>query len=649
MSGICALYRIDDRPIDRRSLDRMVDALKDWGDGPADSWVDESGRAGLGCHLMGVTPEDAFDLQPRRSVDGSCVLVADARLDNRPELAEALRIPRREAATMPDSAFILAAYTAWGEDCARRLVGDFAFVLWDASRRILFCARDPFGQRVLYAYRTSRFLAVSSSIASLLAVDDVPRRLNEQKVAELLVLLENARTTCFDGIERLLPAHTMSVSAAGVTERRYWSADPERRIALRSDAEYVEGFREVFGRAVRDRLRSAKPVAIMLSAGLDSTSVAGVAAQALRSNGGRLLAFHSAPRRGFEGDARRGWVNDESAELTVLAGLHDNIDLTVVRGQDAVPLDDAGRLFRVMGSPIRNSLNLTWIRAIYERAAASGAGVMLNGSRGNHTISYTGLLTLRDLARRGRVVPALREARALAEARGHRLRDVLKDQILLPLMPASVLGLYHRLRKHAPSPIWETSLSAIRPELARERRLDEVAIAMREDEPASLRMSAFEYRLRGLTGPADGYDVAHSFRSWVPVETREPAADVRVVEFCLAIPGTQYLHDGRDRLLIRRGMRDVVPASILDRTTRGAQAADWPVWFGRMRQGIREELDRLDRIDTARRCLDLTRLRRLVDEWPASLRTEHTAEYGLRLMRGIMMGRFIRWFEEESR
>jgi asparagine synthase (glutamine-hydrolysing) len=645
MSAICALYRHDDRPIKGKSIERMLGALRSWGTGPDGVWLSGSGRVGLGSRLMRVTPEDSFDHQPARSRDGTTVLVADARIDNRPELASELGLARADAADMPDSGYILAAWGAWGTNAPAKLIGDFAFVIHDERREMLFCARDPLGQRVLFQHRGPGRLAVASSIPSLLALPDVVARLNEQKIAELLVLLEDSESTCFAGVTRLPPGHTLIATREGVRQHRYWSPDPQRRLVLGSDDEYLEAFRSVFRRAVRDRLRSAGPVAIMVSAGLDSSSVAGMAAAVLRESGGRLQAFHAAPRSEFAGSAREGWVVDESAEVRALAGMHDNIDLVVLRGQDGTPLEDADRLFEVLCSPIRNSINLTWVRQIYDAAGSRGASVMLNGGKGNITISHTGLRSITDNARRGRLITAVREARAVAAARGRRPRDVIRDQVLLPLIPASVLASYARLRNGWQPPIREASVSAIQPEFAQAMHVEEIARARLEDQTSMARASGPEYRFRVLAAGGDGFDVAHSLRGWFPIETREAPTDLRVVEFCLAIPGSQYLRNGNDRLLIRNGMRSLVPASILDRTVRGSQAADWPVWFGRMRQDMVNEVRALRNIELARRCLDLDRMQGLLDRWPDRFGPEHLADYGLLLLRGIMMGRFIRWFE----
>jgi asparagine synthase (glutamine-hydrolysing) len=94
-------------------------------------------------------------------------------------------------------------------------------------------------------------------------------------------------------------------------------------------------------------------------------------------------------------------------------------------------------------------------------------------------------------------------------------------------------------------------------------------------------------------------------------------------------------------------MASRLPEHVVQRITRGAQSADWSEWFGTMRGEIAAELGRLEHSETAQRCLDLPRLRGLVDHWPGALGPEHQADYALTLLNAIVMGRFIRWFEAQ--
>ncbi|TFG54323.1 MAG: asparagine synthetase B [Gemmatimonadales bacterium] len=645
MSGICGLLHRDDRPVPRESIHRMLDALEAWGEGDPGTWVPESSDApvGLGCRVMQVTPEDALERQPLVSRDKQLVLIADARIDNRAQLAAELGLGN--IGDLPDSACILAAYEAWGDAAPERLLGDFAFALWDGRRRALICARDHMGQRVLFYHATPTTLAVASSIPALLTLPHVVPKLNEQKVAEFLVSIQEAGTTFYQGVRRLPPGHILVATTDTLTVHQYWSPEPRKRIVLGSDREYEEAFLEVFGAAVGARLRSSGQVGIMLSGGLDSSAVAAVAAERLRAEGRRLAAFHAAPRLGFQGKAQSGWIPDESDDVHAIAAMHENFDVTVCRPDGRTPLDQIDAHFACLGAPIRNASNLPWVEAIQEQARDRGIRVLLNGQKGNATISFSGLRTLRETAVRLRWRQLYRELRA-ASARGKRPVEMLKHQVVLPLVPRVLLKGYGRLRGSRPEPIWSRMCSGINPAFAEEWKLEELARERGRDAMTYMRASATEYRVQVLTATGDGPDIPHTFRARYGVEGRDPTVDVRVVEFCLAIPGSQYLREGQDRWLIRRAMASRLPERVVRRTTRGAQSADWSEWFGTMRGEIDAELTRLERSDTAQRCLDLPRLRELVNQWPSVLGPEHQGDYALTLLNAIVMGRFIRWFEE---
>ena len=145
MTALAGLWRFDGRPDAADGCARMLSAQKLYGPHHGAQWSD--GGVALGRRLMRVLPEDAFDRQPLIGGEGRYVLVADVRLDNRDELTEALRIPAPQARTLCDAAILLAAIERWDESCLERLVGDYAFAVWDGARRRLLLARAPLGQR----------------------------------------------------------------------------------------------------------------------------------------------------------------------------------------------------------------------------------------------------------------------------------------------------------------------------------------------------------------------------------------------------------------------------------------------------------------------------------------------------------------------
>ena len=131
------------------------------------------------------------------------------------------------------------------------------------------------------------------------------------------------------------------------------------------------------------------------------------------------------------------------------------------------------------------------------------------------------------------------------------------------------------------------------------------------------------------------------------VQTRCPLLDVRLVEFCLALPEDQYLRDGQPRWLIRRAMADRLPPEVLGNRKRGLQAADWFERLDAIRPQILEELARFEQSELARRALDIARLRQLLQQWSQARLGEMwvSLNYRMILESGLMMGRFLRWFE----
>jgi asparagine synthase (glutamine-hydrolysing) len=185
---------------------------------------------------------------------------------------------QRLSAASPDSGLILHAYAAWGTHCIERLRGDFSFAIWDAQNKQLFCARDHFGIKPFYYAHLGELFLFSNTLNCLRLHPAVSAELNEAAIGDFLLFglnYDNA-TTSFRDIQRLPPAHWLTVSTDGLQMKRYWSPPIDGRIRYERPEEYVEHFQSLFEAAVADRLRADR-VGILLSGGLDSSAVAAVA------------------------------------------------------------------------------------------------------------------------------------------------------------------------------------------------------------------------------------------------------------------------------------------------------------------------------------------------------------------------------------
>ena len=276
MSGIVGIINLDGRPVDRKLLGRMTDFMAYRGPDAQEVW--SAGHVGFGHAMLRTTRESLSERQPL-SLDKEVWITADARIDGRKELVGKLESKVASDLTdLTDAELILHAYDVWGEGCLEDLIGDFAFAIWDGRKRRLFCARDHFGVKPFYYAQVGDSFIFSNTLNCVRLHPAVSDELNDQAIGDFLLFGFNQEvtTTTFADIKRLPPAHGLILSDGQRQLKRYWTLPIDGRIRYKRDGEYVEHFREMLNTAVEDRLR-ANRIAVSMSGGLDSTSVAATA------------------------------------------------------------------------------------------------------------------------------------------------------------------------------------------------------------------------------------------------------------------------------------------------------------------------------------------------------------------------------------
>jgi asparagine synthase (glutamine-hydrolysing) len=306
MSGIVGIVNLNGAPIDADVLNRLTASLEYRGPDGQGTWT--GGRVGFGHTMLRTTIESRRERQPC-SLDGQTWIVADARIDGRPALhrrlcAAGLDVPK----TATDPELILHAYRVWDVDCVRHLIGDFAFAIWDAGQRRLFCARDHFGVKPFFYARVGGCLVFSNTLDCVREYPGISDDLCEHAIADFLLLgiNQDESTTAFDGVQRLPPAHRLIEAGSTPRVDRYWSLPIGRRLRYRRSGDYAEHFSEHLAEAVSDRLRDHR-IGVLMSGGLDSTSVAAVAREQLSGQNHRfdLRAYTCVYDRMFADEERR--------------------------------------------------------------------------------------------------------------------------------------------------------------------------------------------------------------------------------------------------------------------------------------------------------------------------------------------------------
>ena len=626
MSALAGVWRLDGAPGADADCARVLAALAPYGP-HANAQRCESDIA-LGRRLFRVLPEDRHDTGPV-ALPGGGWLVADARLDNRAELERHLLIEAGRARLMADAALLAAAWTRWGEACLGRLVGDYAIAVWEAPRRRLLLARDPFGHRPLNYHRGRGVFAFASMPVGLHVLTGTPPIPDEARLAAFLALRpEEGSATFFAGVERVEAGGLVVVDRHGLTARRHYAPAIEP-LRLAAPGDYAEALRERLDQAVAAQLRGAEEgVGTHLSSGWDSGAVAATAARLLAPRGGRVAAFTAAPRAGYVGPDPRGRHGDESPGARAVVALYLNMDHVVVRGDGRSPLADLDRDIALSGRPALNPCNHLWVNDLNAAARARGLSVMLTGDFGNLGLSDAGQDALPELFLSGDWRRWWRLARAVVGARALSPAGALAAS-LEPAAPSLVAAL-RRLRGRPQSrPGAHSALPPGRwPRLATDA-------APRPAGRTARRLAA----LTRLDPAAYGKAALAAYQ----IDVRDPLTDRRLVEFCLSIPVDRLIAAGRLRGLARLALADRLPASTLESPTRGYQAVDWHEGLSSDRDAVGGDVERLAGVPAAARLLDLDRLRALAARWPAGgwHRDEAIEDYRMALLRGLAAGRFL--------
>lgn len=590
MSGIVGIFYLDNRQVDRQQLGQLVDTLAHRGPDGAKSW--SQGAVGFGHRMLWTTPESLLETLPLTNATGNVVLTADARIDNRDELIDILELNDQPAETITDSQLILAAYEQWGEDCPQYLLGDFAFAIWDEHRQTIFCARDHFGIKPLYyCLQRGRVFCFASEIKALLSLPEIPHRVNEVRIADYLYpMLEDKSITAYEGIFRLPPAQTLTVNTRGDLQLRiYWSLPVGNEVQFDSDEEYATAFRDIFTEAVRCRVRSAFPVGSQLSGGLDSSSVTCVARNLLQAEDEQLHTFSDVYDDVPECD-ERPFMNEVLAQ--------GGVTPHYIHSDRLGPLSEWENMFPPDEEPCLVGANAYLVWESNRQTAKTGVRVVLDGFDGDTTVSHgTGYFA--ELARQGKWATFAAEAQAISQhfdttptsilyrfglsyleelarqwnwiaffkaARGmgqhFKIRSYTKLFLrhgLKPIIPQGLLRIWHALRGHNPAPEKDTSIA---PQFARRIGIsDRDRLFQKSNRPIT---SDVEEQLQAFNSGCFTLVLEQVDRAAAAfsLEFRHPFMDKRLIEFCMAVPASQKLHQGWTRMIMRRAMQDILPEAI---------------------------------------------------------------------------------------
>ncbi len=484
-----------------------------------------------------------------------CSVVADATLYYRDALRDALRAKGATAPLESSAELILAAYEAFGSDCAARLEGDFAFVLWDDERQSLFAARDFIGKRPLHYSAAEGTITLASTVNGVVADSTVSRALDLGALAAAAsALWVHFPETCYASVRELRAGHQLEWDLRnGARVTRFWSLPDRLDPRPSSTDEAASELRELLTRAVDERMSPSGTTTVTLSGGWDSTAVWG--------SGQRALQQHPGPARKLQPVSISYPVGDPGREdelITEAAAFWHATPAWL----DSTGIDmfaDVRELSARRQEPSAHPYE-QWHRALARASRNAGARVVLDGSGGDQLFQVSDVYVA-DLVRRGRFVTARREWKARGGA-GFRsflstgVRPSLSDRTLRFLAAVRGAGRPAHYLDRTPSPWFRRDF------------LDREGVVERElaARPALPRSSTVLAEMHAyLTYPFFARTTSRValFLLDEGVEARSPLLDNRVVQFAAGRPWYERAHGPETKILLRRAMKGLLPDSLL--------------------------------------------------------------------------------------
>jgi asparagine synthase (glutamine-hydrolysing) len=526
---------------------------------------------------------------------GDLIIAADAELHNGDDLFRALgpAAPSTGPGAFPgvnDACLIIASYEKWGEDCAARLLGDFAFAIWDKRRRRLFCCRDHLGIRpFFYWHQASRFVFASHPV-TILRSSGVPRQLNRRKLAAMAVNRGKQfrhEETFHTGIFSLPPGSCVTFDAKGIRKWSYWNAETAASDVPKRDPEALEALRELLFESVDVRTRNLRTVGVQLSGGLDSSAIMAIAArQAARANRELTALSVVLPETGtLEASGQPQQLQDEREYIDEFRSW-PNVRIHYVTAPHRGPFDDITGEGRFETTFDRAS-NYFLFQAIQETASPLGVDVLLNGVGGELGPTCWGTEYHLELATRFRWFTLASELRALRAVQGiHPLRALGR-----PLLDA-----LHPSRGFRPLMYFSAGFAG---------ECDASPNTGKRHWP-NHRTFQREMLRRWTSAHAN----APPFHLSGGIRQTSPFIDKRVIEFCIAAPGRLKVAGGYRRNLIRRSLDGILPRKIQWRTTKAPFSPDYYVRYNAQIGKAREFVAAIGPRDPVGSVVDVDLLRR---------------------------------------
>jgi asparagine synthase (glutamine-hydrolysing) len=592
MSLILGIIKYDDDTIDEGLLQAMYEPLKDFPQVRFDKISIK--EASFGKILNYGTPEDVFDSQPIYLSEQNILFTAQGRIDNRDELAKVLGINAHD--TVSDSYFMLQAYLKYREEVQHKLKGEWSLAVYKYNTKELFLARDTQGYTVLYFYKTDKYFAFSTSLKSILALPVFKKELNEEYFVSALSLWKvkekfAGNETFYQNVFYLQGGFLLKFKNRDFTINQYWPPENVQETHYKNKQDYSDEMSGLIYKAVDRRLRSYKPVASMLSGGLDSSMVSYIAADLLKQQNKTLTTYSHVPlyKQGLLNDPMaQERVLDETPFIEATVKASGNINAHYLNSAHVSPLQGSLEFIDILDGFIHGAGNAYWLTDIYKTCAQQGYGVLLTGEGGNGSTSFAAI----DYRQ------AHNFQRFIRNPINYLRRQVAKPLVLKYFSAAS---LFNTFEKAIRAGYTNTRILERYNIMKDVKNKNEGFLLYYQHVLESKKSFINYYHLRSVLGA--------SFGNYYGIELRDPTTDIDVMNFFLTIPNDVFFDDHfNNKMLVKRMMHNKMPDKVLFARKKGLQSSDLIFRVRNSKEEMHNELSGLKKSPLVMDYIDMDKL-----------------------------------------
>jgi len=587
MCGIVGVYdyATAEGSVSPELVEEMRDVLAHRGPDGKGLFVSDDRRVGFGHRRLSIV-DLGGGAQPMYGNNGE-VLVVNGEIYNYPKLRAELELEGCRFTTRCDSEVILRTYEYYGDSFIDHLVGQFAFALFDPRRRRLLLARDPVGEKPLYFTDNGGRLVFASEAKALFRHPAVKPAVDKDEVGHYLAnLVVPGPSSLFAGVNKLPPGTIAFCTERGLTTRRYWSTAPLRRRSATPYGEAVENVRSLLETSARDRLLGDVPMGVLLSGGVDSTTLVAL----LQDKASDLASFCV----GYEGESA---IDERSKARRIAERFGTHHHEVTVSEREAIGF--LPKLVHHQDEPLADPVCVP-LDFVCKLAADSGVKVVLAGEGADEL--FWGYWRYRAVVRNWQAVRPLllapaalrsRAASAVADAAGRAAR-LLSHSGRGVRMPAALadtgaaVGNGRLLPINAPIGLYSEERGGV---LGHRVAYDDLAWQPSGGGPASgerpvdtlmFDTQEYEFAVRLpelLLMRIDRFSMANS------LEARVPFLDPALLEYAYGLPLSYKINGKETKRVLKDAVRGLIPEDVL---TRPKQGFDAPTasWFGGRMAGL---------------------------------------------------------------